>query len=316
MAATDLTLTEMRAICEVARLRSFSAAARSMRLSQPSLSRLIRDAERAISTRLFERTTRTVIPTPICDRLLPLLNHVLSTLSSGLAAIDQYARVERGALSIATLPSIAAVLLPGILEVLHREHPNLEINIWDGPHDEVEQLLLSGRAEIALTTCVPDDARFKATPVWVEEFYSVSSDPEWARVSPRLWADFKQVPFVTTREGTSIRLLVDRVMHDTGIDLAIEIGAATVATLGGLIRGGLGVSALPALEITGYGLGDLYAVPLAGPVVHRTTGLVAPHGLPATPAAIAFANTVQRHAADSGFPSGVKAASNVKAVPG
>ena len=307
MTAADLTLAQMRAIREIASKGSFSSAARSLMVSQSTLTRTIQEAERALQYALFIRSTRVVQTTPICDELLPVLRNVLVCLDDGLVSVENYARVQRGALSVAVLPSVAAVLLPPVLRYLRDKHRDLELNVWDEPHDEVESLLLSGTADIALTTCIDRDERFAKTPRWEEDFYAVASPPApWGMVAEVRWKSLFAQPFIATRSGTSIRELVDSAREAVGGAPFAHLGVATVAALGGLIRSKLGVTALPALELAGYRLDDLVATPLREPTGTRTLGIVALVDKPPTPAVRVFCEAVDSVINRIGYPAGVR----------
>ena len=68
-----------------------------------------------------------------------------------------------------------------------------------------------------------------------------------------------------------------------------HLQASTVATMGGLVRSGLGVAVLPVMEVAGYGLHDLQVVALVEPRLLRRLGLVHPVDRQLSPAAELFA---------------------------
>ena len=106
-------LTGLDAFAEVARRRSFRAAAAARGVSASTLSLAVRDLEARLGVRLLNRTTRSVAPTEAGTRLLERLDPALSEIAEAVeAALDQ-ADTPAGLLRInAPVPAIDLVLAP------------------------------------------------------------------------------------------------------------------------------------------------------------------------------------------------------------
>lgn len=124
----DVPPSVWRAFVQVARLRSFSSAARALSSRQSTVSTQIRRLEDQIGQPLFARTTRTVRLTPLAEHLLPVAEEIV-----GLQAIAS-ARLADAPLA-GQLRVLASAPLFGIYE-LHRlfarfmrTHPELELDI-------------------------------------------------------------------------------------------------------------------------------------------------------------------------------------------
>ena len=122
--------------------RNFARAALALNISQPTLTRNIQTLENHIGARLFDRKTRTVLPTPVGEELL---KHARLIVSSTLALEDgmqHYLGLETGTLSIGAGLFAASLLGPAIGRFMER-HPNIKINIeidnWLTLHDRLRQ---------------------------------------------------------------------------------------------------------------------------------------------------------------------------------
>lgn len=80
----DFRLRQLRTIVAVADAHSFTQAGKQLRLSQQSVSALVRDLELRLGTKLFVRTTRSVEPTSDCDALVADLRPALALLDAAL----------------------------------------------------------------------------------------------------------------------------------------------------------------------------------------------------------------------------------------
>ncbi|MBB1028629.1 LysR family transcriptional regulator, partial [Dietzia sp. DQ11-38-2] len=148
----NLGVHHLRAIVAVAHHRSFTLAAAELGVAQSSLSRTVLEAERRLRTPLFQRSTRRVLLTSDGEAVVTVARGVIEHVDTGLAHIEGYLAGTRGSITIATLPSLAATLLPPMIRVYQRLHPDVAVHVEDNLSDQVTEHLRSGRADLALTT--------------------------------------------------------------------------------------------------------------------------------------------------------------------
>jgi DNA-binding transcriptional LysR family regulator len=130
----------LRNAITLAEHRNFARAAQALNISQPTLTRNIQTLEESIGARLFDRKTRTVLPTPVGEELL---KHARLIVSSTLALQDgmqHYLGLETGTLSIGAGLFAASLLGPAIGRFTE-QHPsiriNLEVDNWLTLHDRL-----------------------------------------------------------------------------------------------------------------------------------------------------------------------------------
>src|SRR6202046_3631879 len=80
-------VNDLIALLAVARERSFTRAAAQLGVSQPALSRIIRDLEAQLGLRLLNRNTRSVAPTEAGERLVQAVGPHFDGIEAGLAAL-------------------------------------------------------------------------------------------------------------------------------------------------------------------------------------------------------------------------------------
>src|ERR1044072_6666659 len=119
----DVTLRQLTAYTAVARAVSFTAAAAELHVSQSSLSRAVADLERTLGMRLLERDTRNVELTPAGTEPLRIADQILAAHRAGLAQLGRYVAGERGAVSLATPPSVAGLPPPPVISAFRARRP-------------------------------------------------------------------------------------------------------------------------------------------------------------------------------------------------
>src|SRR5262249_46666116 len=147
-----------------------------------------------------------------------------------------------------TLPSVAAVLLPPVLSTFHARHPGISVRILDGVAHTVVDRLLGGEADLAITTPHRLPAELAHRPLVLDRFYAAVPPGHRLAAQPTVtWSDLVAEPFVAIGVGSSVRSFTDAAFERARVRVARMVEAANVATVGGLVAAGLGLSALPAL---------------------------------------------------------------------
>jgi LysR family transcriptional regulator, carnitine catabolism transcriptional activator len=304
----SITLQQLRAFQVVAETTNFTRAARRLRTSQSALSRSIRQLETGVGAQLFSRSTRTVALTPEGEELLRICGPIAASLMSGIDGFGHFVAGRAGRLSVAAIVSCASVLLPGLLAAFVRDRPQVEIRVEDGWTSNVLDDLDRGGAEVAIASDDVESDRYAVVPIAEEQFYGIAPRGHpWRERTELTWDDFDGQQMLSARHGTSVRSIVDRNLHQSGVSVEDHIQVSNMGTLGGLVREGFGVSALPAMEFGGYRIEGVVQVPIAATT--RTIALLTLRGRPLSPVARTFHDLVPILMASLDLPNGVRALS-------
>lgn len=296
----DLTVRQLTVYLEVARRRSFTAAARELRVAQSVVSRTVQDMERQLGVLLLHRNTRSVEPTLEGGKLMELAGEVLRAHHLAGVEFDRYLAGDGGTVEIAALPSVAAVLLPPILGPYLAEHPHVHARIRDGLSDAVLSDVSGGAVDIGITVFDRLPPELAGRRLITDRFIALLRPDHPLAARDRLtWSELARQPYIAVSATSSVRAYTDRAFAATGTETVNLIEAANVATVGGLIGAGLGISALPTLVHPLLAFADLTSRPLVEPVVERHLGIITRrHGQLSQPAA-RFVSHLERHAADA-----------------
>ncbi|MFK7926994.1 MAG: LysR family transcriptional regulator [Myxococcota bacterium] len=118
-----------RTFLHVIREGSLSAASRSLRVAQPTVRRRISSLEAALGGPLFSRSPNGLVPTDAALRILPLAHTMEATARSLVRVASAEADAVRGVVRIAASELVGVELLPTVLRDLHRQHPELTVEL-------------------------------------------------------------------------------------------------------------------------------------------------------------------------------------------
>jgi LysR family transcriptional regulator, carnitine catabolism transcriptional activator len=279
------SLRHLEVFCAVARARSFTRAAEELHVSQPVVSRTVRELERSLGVDLFVRTTRSVSLTAHGEELLELAGDLVDRFDRTMARFAEYCRGDYGRIVVATLPSIAAGYLPPILVEFLEENARMRVEILDVTAAEAARAVESGAADLAIAS--PATSPSLRSKVLVRDrFVAVlpASHPLAERRS-LTWATLAEAPFIAMSTGSSVRELTDVAMAEAGVTPTNVVEARNIATAGGIIAAGLGVSAFPELVLPLLSSTTIVTRGLRAPVVHRDIALITPAASPLSPPA-------------------------------
>jgi DNA-binding transcriptional LysR family regulator len=149
----NLDWTYIRAFLAVAEGGSLSAAARALKLSQPTLGRQIKAAEEALGVELFHRQPRGLALTPAGEKLLvPAKDMLAAAARLSLVAEGQDNRLS-GVVRITASEMVAHYLLPKIIAKIRLAEPQIELEVH--PSNTSKNLLFR-EADIAVRMYRPD----------------------------------------------------------------------------------------------------------------------------------------------------------------
>jgi DNA-binding transcriptional LysR family regulator len=150
-AYSNVTLAQLRAFERTARLGGVHAAARHLNLTQPAVSRRIRELELALGVKVFARTGRSLRITSEGAGLLGYASELLSTADE-MALRASTGDPLRGTLRLGVSGSFALVGLDLLLDRLRRRHPDLKTTVHVGDSRTISDLLNDFKLDLAVTS--------------------------------------------------------------------------------------------------------------------------------------------------------------------
>ncbi len=124
-----MELNDLAAFVSVARAGGFRDAARIAGVSASSLSIAVRRLEAKLGLRLLNRTTRSVAPTEVGQRLLDKLTPLFGEIEAALDVLNVFRDKPTGTLRLNVPASAARTLLPGIVTAFLKAYPGIRVEV-------------------------------------------------------------------------------------------------------------------------------------------------------------------------------------------
>src|SRR5437879_4571224 len=169
-----LNLDQLRTFAGVVELKSFSAAAERLGISQPAVSLQVRQLERRFGVKLIERVGRNATPTAAGLEFLGHARNVEAAVDSATEAMAPHASGMTGRVRLGSGATACIYLLPPALRDLRQRFPALEIVVSTGNTPDMLHAIEENRIDAGLVTLPAPGRMFDIRPVLADEFVLVA----------------------------------------------------------------------------------------------------------------------------------------------
>jgi LysR family pca operon transcriptional activator len=208
----------LQSFVEVCRERSFKVAAEKLFLTQPAISKTIRELETILDAQLLERSRAGVSLTRQGEVFLHFAQMSLASLQQAMDGVEREGKDGGGQLTVGALPSVAAWLMPDVAAEFSELSPGSVLRIIDGPHGYLVDRLRMAELDLVIGRLGDPDSMqgvsflqlYNEQVVFVvRPGHPLCRKPDLARIPD--W------PVICPSPGSAIRPLVDRFLIASGI---------------------------------------------------------------------------------------------------
>jgi len=265
----NIKLQQLNHFVMVVEESGFRAASDRANRSQAALSASIKELEKTLGQRLFEAGNKSTL-TPFGKICLPKIMLFLNAYGSLVNDLRAAAAGQQGSVRIASVPSVAAKLIPSVLGAFCEKYPNVEVSLIDDNAPVVEARLLAGEVDLAIgnSANIEDDA-IDFTPLIRDPIgvvclpeNPIASHPEGIK-----WQALLKQPFIRNGTSTLLDSTPARVLSQQAL-YSID----NLTSLFSVLELGIGITTLPKFAFPSDQT-KLIWIPLTDPPLKRQIGI-------------------------------------------
>lgn len=194
---------------EVALTKSFTKAAQNLYISQPAVSKTIKNLEQKYGKAFFERTGNTIALTAEGEVFLKYAESLLKIYEKITHEFSSENPAFPSKLKIGASTTIAQYIIPKIAASIQNTYEDLNFRLISGNTDEVQQLILNGQLDFAIIEGDNQNTRLAYEPFVKDELVLVTSanNPHF-KFEEITMAELSQIDFVEREMGSGTREVI------------------------------------------------------------------------------------------------------------
>lgn len=217
--ARDVRMRHLRLLVAIEDAGQLTRAARVMHVTQPALSKALAEIEQALGTRLFERTSQGLTPTPTGETLIRAARSALAELDRASNELHQVVPNPRRILHVGCMPTASWAILAEALPAFRKQHAQVSVSVIDGQTAGLLTQLVAGRIDLVIgamwRTGLPADV--EAVNLFEDSMrLVVAAHHPLSRQRKLDWSGVCAYPMVLQPVGHPIRIAFDRAVRRCG----------------------------------------------------------------------------------------------------
>ncbi|SFL31228.1 DNA-binding transcriptional regulator, LysR family [Bradyrhizobium sp. NFR13] len=291
----NITLRQLEALVAVSRTGSMTRAAQELHITQAAVSLLLRQLELQLGLPMFDRTTRSCIPTAAGHDAVRAAERMLGDALSLTRQMRSLSEARSGTVVFVASAGAASALMPSVLATFRAAYPDVDVIMRDVASDQLVSALLASDAEFAIGSVDGPVPEVTLTPL-VRGRLSAIGWPGCpiAAMQTLSWDELATLPTIAMRRDTLIRAQIDRRLGRDGKVLIPTHEVSLINTALSMTAKGIGYAILPSYMMPTDQYPGLIAFQLIRPAITRQLSWIQQTGRSLSPAALQFQKTTAR----------------------
>ncbi len=237
----------LHAFIKVAETQSFSVAAEQLFLTQPAISKRIKQLEEQLGSRLIDRIGKRLTLTRTGEMLLPKARQILLEIQSIQQQIADMEGNPMGSVSMATSHHIGLHRLPPVLRAYSAEYPEVELDLHFLDSEQACSLIEHNQMDLAVVTLpFVQSSALEFIQVWNDDLKIVcASNHLLCGIQAPTLNMLTQHPAILPAHGTFTREAIEQALAPFKDELKISLETNYLETIKMMVSVGLGWSILP-----------------------------------------------------------------------
>jgi len=248
-----MDIRRLEVFCKVVELKSFTKAAESLLLAQPTVSEHMRTLEDMLGEKLVDRLGREVLPTPAGKIFYQYARNIIRLREEAIQSLERFKGNLSGHLVLGASTIPGNYVLPKFIGEFKSRYPAIRITLRIGDSASVMDEVLEGNLEAGIVGSRSSDRRLLSEELFSDELVlAVPHDHPWAARSSIDLDDLAAEPFILRERGSGTRTAMTRFLEENGFDVSrlsvvAEMGSTEAVRQGIMARIGISILSLQAL---------------------------------------------------------------------
>ena len=232
----------------VAYYKNTTIAAKSLFLTQPTVSHYILNLEKELNCKLFVRSKQGMQLTPEGELLFEHVAKAFAELSFGEEKLKEYLNLGRGIIKIGASETTLRNYLIPILGRFKEKYPNIQLRISNTTYKLAKEALKNGDLDLAVMTTPFPENDLEIYPVSNFSMVGIAGiSYSYLEGKPLGFREVSRYPLITLEQETSGRFYLDQLFSSHGIHLMPDIELSSADLIPPIAEQNMGIGFVPKL---------------------------------------------------------------------
>lgn len=212
-----MDIRHLQYFLEVANTKSFTKAAERLYVTQPTISKMIKNLETELGVTLFDRSGKRVVLTEAGQIILNQAQNIFKSFQNMAGALEDLMNLKTGHIRIGMPPMVGARFFPTIIGRFRELYPGITIQLVENGAKKIEEDVGNGALDIGVVLLPINDNLFSSYP-FVKENLRLVIHPAHPM------ADRQEVSLIELKDESLILFREDFSLHDRIIQACLSLG--------------------------------------------------------------------------------------------
>lgn len=270
-----MDIRHLQYFLEVARHNSFTKAAQALYITQPTISKMIRNLEEELGVELFERVGKRVTLTDAGWVLFSQAEVMVRSFENMTVKINDLMQLKKGRIRIGLPPMVGANFFPKVMGKFCEKYPGITLDLFEGGSNKVEADVGAGLLDIGVVLLPINEELF--------DYFSFVKEKIRVVVQPtHALAEREEVSLAELAGEKFLLFHEDFALHNRIIEACVQVGFTPTIIykssqwdfLSEMVAANLGITLLPETICRELGTERFRSIPLVNPSIDWHLGMI------------------------------------------
>ena len=236
---------QLRAFLMLARMGSFTKAAKELHLTQSAVSHAMKALEEDVGCRLLDRVGKKVLLTQAGEQFFQRVDKIFGEMILARAELDQLGEWGRGRLRVGASAAACQYILPSVLREFQKEFPKCRLSIEPGDTKEIVESLRANTIDVAVTLEPEREPDFTFSPLFTDELmFLVNPKHPWAEARRAVRMEIPREQYILYFRNSRTFEQIENYFRTEKMAIKSVIDMGSMSAIKELVKLGLGVTIL------------------------------------------------------------------------
>jgi DNA-binding transcriptional LysR family regulator len=264
----DMDIRQLQYLLQIVRSQSFTKAAERLHITQPTISKAVKNLEDELGVQLFIRSGRDISLTDAGKVIVQGAGKIVDQMEEIQNGLAELTSLQKGSISLGLPPMVGSSFFPSVIGRFRELHPGISISILEYGSKKIQAAVAAGELDMGVVLLSSPEDTFASFPV-VEERLQVVL-PAGHALAKRDGVSLSELAaesFIMFRQDFTLHDVMLEACREAGFQPDIVCESSQWDFIGGMVAAGLGIAMLPETICKQLAPGAVSVVKLMEPLI-------------------------------------------------